>query len=84
LLNCFFYEKAVVFSKSNKNYNLLVKINSLNESLYLNHYKILNDIETIKYIGDDKYQIHLNITNYSSTLIITIKEKIITNISLLN
>ena len=45
---------------------------------------MFNDIETIKYIGDDKYQIHLNITNYSSTLIITIKEKIITNISLLN
>lgn len=48
LLNCFFYEKSTVFSKSNKNYNLLVKVNSLNELLYSNHYKILNDIETLK------------------------------------
>ena len=48
LLNCFFYEKSIVFTKSNKNYNLLVKVNSLNEFLYLNHYKILNDIETLK------------------------------------
>jgi hypothetical protein len=48
LLNCFFYEKSTVFTKSNKNYNLLVKVNSLNEFLYPNHYKILNDIETHK------------------------------------
>jgi len=48
LLNCFFYEKSITFSKSNINYNLLVKVNSLNEFLYSNHYKILNDIETLK------------------------------------
>ena len=39
LLNCFFYEKSITFSKSNINYNLLVKVNSLNEFLYSNHYK---------------------------------------------
>ena len=48
LLNCFFYEKSIIFSKSNKNYNLVFKINSLNEFLDINHYKMLNDIEKIK------------------------------------
>lgn len=48
LLNCFFFEQSELFSKSNKNYNLIFKINSLNESLYYNQYKILNDVENIK------------------------------------
>jgi hypothetical protein len=48
LLNCFFQEKSTIFSKSNINYNLLYKINSINESLYLNNYKMINDIDTIK------------------------------------
>ena len=60
------------------------KVNILNKEDVDVIMNMFNDIETIKYIGDYKYQIHLNITNYSSTLIITIKEKIITNISLLN
>jgi hypothetical protein len=45
---------------------------------------MFDSIETIRYIGDNKYQVHLNIEDYSTTLVVLINEKVITNISLLN
>jgi hypothetical protein len=60
------------------------KVNKLSKEDVVVIMNMFDSVETITYIGDDKYQIRLNKAEYSTTLIVVIKETVITNISLLN
>ena len=59
-----------------------------NNELKLDDVKIIlnlfNNVESVRKIDENKYQVHISNFNYSCTLIVLLKDGIINSVSLLN